>query len=81
MTQFYFRKCTKLTTVVALAECGKSNNSHLAASAFNHLRLLSLWPHSLGVGIGGMRQRIKEFGGGVRLQNANPGTLVGVQQI
>ena len=35
-------------------------------------------PDSLGVGIGGMRQRIKEFGGEVRLKNANPGTLVEV---
>ena len=32
----------------------------------------------VGIGIGGMRQRIKEFGGDVRLQNANPGTLVEV---
>jgi signal transduction histidine kinase len=35
-------------------------------------------PDSLGVGIGGMRQRIKEFGGEVRLKNANPGTIVEV---
>lgn len=35
-------------------------------------------PGSLGVGIGGMRQRIKEFSGEVRLKNANPGTLVEV---
>jgi signal transduction histidine kinase len=35
-------------------------------------------PDSLGVGIGGMRQRVKEFGGEVRLNNANPGTLVEV---
>jgi signal transduction histidine kinase len=35
-------------------------------------------PDSLGVGIGGMRQRVKEFGGEVRLKNANPGTLVEV---
>ena len=33
-------------------------------------------PDSLGVGIGGMRQRIKEFGGQLRLKNANPGTIV-----
>lgn len=33
---------------------------------------------SVGVGIGGMRQRVKEFGGEVRLSNANPGTLVEV---
>jgi signal transduction histidine kinase len=35
-------------------------------------------PDSVGVGIGGMRQRVKEFGGEVRLRNANPGTLVEV---
>jgi signal transduction histidine kinase len=35
-------------------------------------------PGSLGIGIGGMRQRVKEFGGEVRLRNANPGTVVEV---
>jgi PAS domain S-box-containing protein len=35
-----------------------------------------LRPDSLGVGIGGMKQRAKEFGGDLRLTNANPGTLV-----
>jgi signal transduction histidine kinase len=29
---------------------------------------------SIGVGIGGMRQRVKEFGGALRLENSNPGT-------
>lgn len=33
---------------------------------------------SVGIGISGMRQRVKEFGGQVHLQNANPGTLVEV---
>jgi signal transduction histidine kinase len=33
---------------------------------------------SMGIGISGMRQRVKEFGGQVHLQNANPGTLVEV---
>lgn len=33
-------------------------------------------PDSVGVGIGGMRQRAKEFGGELRLTNADPGTLV-----
>ncbi|HMI50938.1 MAG TPA: response regulator [Candidatus Saccharimonadales bacterium] len=32
----------------------------------------------VGIGIGGMRQRVKEFGGEVRLQNVSPGTLVQV---
>lgn len=35
-----------------------------------------LQPDSVGVGIGGMKQRAKEFGGELRLSNANPGTLV-----
>jgi signal transduction histidine kinase len=38
--------------------------------------VLNFRPPSIGVGIGGMRQRVKEFGGELRLQNANPGTLV-----
>ncbi len=33
---------------------------------------------TIGVGIGGMRQRIKEFGGVLRLENTNPGTRVEV---
>jgi signal transduction histidine kinase len=35
-------------------------------------------PESIGVGIGGMRQRVKEFGGLLRLENCNPGTLLEV---
>lgn len=30
----------------------------------------------IGIGIAGMRQRVKEFGGRIRLRNGNPGTLV-----
>jgi signal transduction histidine kinase len=33
-------------------------------------------PGSLGIGLAGMRQRAKEFGGKLRLSNANPGTVV-----
>jgi len=33
---------------------------------------------SIGVGLGGMRQRAREFGGEFRVSNANPGTLVEV---
>jgi signal transduction histidine kinase len=40
--------------------------------------ILEFRPGSIGIGIGGMRQRVKEFGGEVRLQNANPGTIVEV---
>jgi PAS domain S-box-containing protein len=35
-------------------------------------------PGSIGVGIGGMRQRVEEFGGELRLSGGNPGTLVEV---
>ena len=40
--------------------------------------IIEFRPGSLGIGIGGMRQRVKEFGGEVRLRNAHPGTLVEV---
>jgi signal transduction histidine kinase len=33
-------------------------------------------PDSIGIGIGGMRQRAKEFSGELRLSNTNPGTLL-----
>lgn len=35
-------------------------------------------PDRIGVGIGGMRQRVKEFGGDLRIGNANPGAFVEV---
>jgi signal transduction histidine kinase len=35
-------------------------------------------PESIGMGIGGMRQRVKEFGGELRLTKSNPGTSVEV---
>jgi PAS domain S-box-containing protein len=37
-----------------------------------------LRPESIGVGIGGMRQRVNELGGTLRLANAHPGTVVEV---
>jgi signal transduction histidine kinase len=40
--------------------------------------VLEFRPDSIGMGIGGMRQRVKEFGGELRLMRANPGTLVEV---
>lgn len=40
--------------------------------------IMEFRPDSIGIGIGGMRQRVKEFGGELRLQNASPGTLVEV---
>jgi signal transduction histidine kinase len=39
-------------------------------------RIAEQRPDSVGVGIGGMRQRAKEFGAELRLTNADPGTLV-----
>jgi PAS domain S-box-containing protein len=39
-------------------------------------RIAELQPDSIGVGIGGMKQRAKEFGGELQLTNAQPGTLV-----
>ena len=39
-------------------------------------QIAELRPESVGVGIGGMRQRAREFGGELRLSNANPGTLL-----
>jgi two-component system, NarL family, sensor kinase len=41
-------------------------------------QILAMRPGTIGVGIGGMRQRAKEFGGELRMQNASPGTLVEV---
>ena len=42
-------------------------------------QVLSMQQGSIGVGIAGMRQRAKEFGGELKLKNARPGTLVEVQ--
>ncbi|MGD0415900.1 MAG: PAS domain-containing protein [Terriglobales bacterium] len=39
-------------------------------------RVAELRPEKVGVGIGGMRQRAREFGGELRLRNADPGTLL-----
>ena len=40
--------------------------------------VVQLRPDSVGIGIGGMRQRVNELGGSLRLTNANPGTIVQV---
>src|SRR6202166_4720827 len=39
-------------------------------------KIVDMEPGSVGVGIGGIKQRAREFGGELRLSNANPGTLV-----
>lgn len=41
-------------------------------------QVIQLSPDSLGIGIGGMRQRVSELGGSLRLANAHPGTIVEV---
>jgi signal transduction histidine kinase len=38
----------------------------------------ALRPDRIGVGLGGMRERARHFGGDLRVSNANPGTLVEV---
>ena len=54
--------------VVTVQDDGKGVAEHI----------IEFRPGSIGIGIGGMRQRVKEFGGEVRLRNSNPGTLVEV---
>jgi PAS domain S-box-containing protein len=39
-------------------------------------RVAEMRPERVGVGIGGMKQRAREFGGELRLTNASPGTLL-----
>jgi PAS domain S-box-containing protein len=41
-------------------------------------RVAELQPDSVGIGIGGIKQRAREFGGELRLINTNPGTRVEV---
>jgi len=41
-------------------------------------QVIQLRPESVGIGIGGMRQRVNELGGSLRLANAHPGTIVEV---
>jgi PAS domain S-box-containing protein len=41
-------------------------------------KVAELQPDSVGIGIGGMKHRAKEFGGELRVANANPGTIVEV---
>ncbi len=56
------------TMVVAVRDDGKGIAKEIA----------DLRPGSVGVGIGGMKQRVKEFGGELRLTSTHPGTLVEV---
>jgi signal transduction histidine kinase len=59
------------------------NNGHIVATVRDdgkgiEEQVIQLRPDSVGVGIGGMRQRVSELGGSLRLANANPGTIVEV---
>ena len=42
-------------------------------------KIVELRPDSVGVGIGGMKQRAKELGGELKLSNLEPGTLVEIE--
>jgi PAS domain S-box-containing protein len=57
---------TEDSTVITVRDDGKGIGRKIA----------ELQPESVGIGIGGMQQRAKEFGGELRLTNAQPGTLV-----
>jgi signal transduction histidine kinase len=52
--------------VVTVRDDGKGIPNHIS----------DFEPGKIGVGIAGMRQRVKELGGELRLRNGNPGTLV-----
>lgn len=41
-------------------------------------KVMEFRPERVGIGIGGMRQRVKELGGELKIANTNPGTLVEV---
>ena len=67
------KACITLTkypdhVAVSIRDFGKGIAAHI----------VELRPGSVGIGLGGMRQRAKEFGGELRLKNAQPGTLIEV---
>jgi two-component system, NarL family, sensor kinase len=69
------------TTRVAVALRKKGDFVSLAVRDFGKgipEDIAAFRPGTLGVGVGGMRQRVKEFGGELRLAKADPGTLVEV---
>jgi PAS domain S-box-containing protein len=57
---------TEDSTVITVRDDGKGIGKKIA----------ELHPESVGIGIGGMKQRAREFGGELRLTNTQPGTLV-----
>ncbi len=61
----------------------KSGDGYVAVSVRDNGKgipddIASFKPGSFGVGVSGMRQRVKEFGGEIKLMNAGPGTLLEV---
>jgi PAS domain S-box-containing protein len=78
-----------LTNVFRHAEAHKvwinlnQRDGHITVSVLDdgkgiEQKVADLRPDSMGVGIGGMKQRAKEFGGELRMSNASPGTLLEV---
>jgi signal transduction histidine kinase len=78
-----------MTNVFRHSEAAKAcitltkNEDHVAVSVRDFgkgiaAHVVELRPGSVGIGLGGMRQRAKEFGGELRLKNAQPGTLIEV---
>ncbi len=72
-----FRHSGARSTWVSLQHC----NGQLIISVRDdgkgiNASVLECRPDSIGVGLGGMRQRAKELGGELRLENCNPGTMV-----
>jgi PAS domain S-box-containing protein len=57
---------TEGSTVITVRDDGKGIGKKIAEQR----------PDSVGIGIGGMKQRAREFGGELRLINTQPGTLV-----
>jgi signal transduction histidine kinase len=74
-----FRHSGARNGVVSLAE----RNGNMLVSVIDDGKgvgqdVEQLRPESVGVGIGGMRQRVSELGGSLRIKNAYPGTIVEV---
>lgn len=74
-----FRHSGAKTASVTLKSC----DGYVAVSVRDKGRgipdeIATFKPGSVGVGVGGMRQRVKEFGGELKLVNADPGTLLQV---
>jgi signal transduction histidine kinase len=68
---------TKVTVRLALLDGRLAISVHDNGKGISpHVEQLA--PEGLGIGIGGMRQRVSELGGEMRLRNTRPGTLLEV---